>query len=295
MTPFHRILFPIDFSAAASDLAPSVREIAGRFHAAVTVLHAFTFVPDCGWPPYGGPECTWEHTGIPYTKAAEELRADRQQLLDEFANDRFAGVGHRARIEDGEAAAVIEWVAQREETDLIVMPTSGHGKFRRLLLGSVTAKVLHDISCPVLTSAHQPESAPVRSPGYRSILCAVELNREGEQILEAGRLLARWYGARLCLVHIEADSAGGAAGREATSEMLRQTFRQELEECECAGVEVTIRVLDASVSEGIRRTAIEEEADLVVVGRGHEKETLSRLWSQLYTIIRESPCPVLSV
>lgn len=56
-----------------------------------------------------------------------------------------------------------------------------------------------------------------------------------------------------------------------------------------------MRVLDAELPEGIRRVAVEEKADLVVVGRGHQSGNFSRIWSNLYTIIRESPCPVLSV
>lgn len=39
----------------------------------------------------------------------------------------------------------------------------------------------------------------------------------------------------------------------------------------------------------------EEEAELLIVGRGHAMESFSRAWSHLYTIIRESSCPVLSV
>ncbi len=37
------------------------------------------------------------------------------------------------------------------ELDLIMMPTHGGRHFRSLLIGSVTAKVLHDVRCPVWT------------------------------------------------------------------------------------------------------------------------------------------------
>jgi nucleotide-binding universal stress UspA family protein len=62
-----------------------------------------------------------------------------------------------------------------------------------------------------------------------------------------------------------------------------------------AALETKVRILNADILEGIRDTAIEEKADLLIVGRGHETGNLSRMWSHLYTIIRESPCPVLSV
>jgi nucleotide-binding universal stress UspA family protein len=34
--------------------------------------------------------------------------------------------------------------AHSSNTDLIVMPTHGYGQFRQFILGSITAKVLHD-------------------------------------------------------------------------------------------------------------------------------------------------------
>jgi hypothetical protein len=54
----------------------------------------------------------------------------------------------------GDPAKVIVDYAADHRIDLIVMPTHGRGAFRSLLLGSVTAKVLHDSNCAVLTTAH---------------------------------------------------------------------------------------------------------------------------------------------
>jgi nucleotide-binding universal stress UspA family protein len=79
------------------------------------------------------------------------------------------------------------------------------------------------------------------------------------------------------------------------AQSVKLPLQEALADYERAGVKTSVRVLDASVPEGIRRTAMEEAADLVVVGRGRVKGALARLWSPLYTIIRESPCPVLSV
>jgi hypothetical protein len=35
--------------------------------------------------------------------------------------------------------------------------------------------------------------------------------------------------------------------------------------------------------------------DLIVTGRGHSQDGIGRAWSQLFPIIREAPCPVLSI
>jgi nucleotide-binding universal stress UspA family protein len=58
---------------------------------------------------------------------------------------------------------------------------------------------------------------------------------------------------------------------------------------------VQIRILDGELSEVICSSAREVGADLVIVGRGHVRERFAQMWSHLYTIIRDAPCPVLSV
>lgn len=293
MMPFRKILFPIDFSEAAIAMAPQVAEVAQRFNASVIVLNAFNLVPNFILEPPQAGVFAAEPISIPYTPDLQELRKQHEQRLEEFTRTQFPGLTHTARIEDGDPANVIEWVARRENTDLIMMPTKGHGRFRRLLFGSVTAKVLHDVLCPVLTSAHEPDEASASATGYRSILCAVELNPEADVVLAAAALIAQTYGARICLLHIEPSSH--EHGGQASAQAIRSAFERALNTESRRVGDLTVRVLDAAIPEGIRRTAIEEKADLVVVGRGHQRESLLRIWSHLYTIIHESPCPVLSV
>jgi nucleotide-binding universal stress UspA family protein len=288
MMPFRRILFPVDFSEAAVAMVPYVREMAGRFGATVTLLNAFDLVAGVFQVP------GLEPAAIPYTPAFQELRDQREQRLEEFSRVQFPGLACTRRLADGEAAMAIQWVAERESTDLIMMPTKGLGRFRRLLVGSVTAKVLHDARCAVWTSAHEPGAELSSAVGYRSIVCAVELDSEADVVLRAAGFLARAYSARVCLLHIEPSSP--ERDGQASARTLLHAFEQASDSAsQEVAVAVTTRVLDADIPEGIRRTAADETADLVVVGRGHEKGDFSRMWSHLYTIIRESPCPVLSV
>jgi nucleotide-binding universal stress UspA family protein len=282
---FERIIFPTDFSHATVRMAPYAKEMAHRFDAHVTVLHAFDLAPAYAVSPEGGP--------IPYTPEFQERRKELQQRVEEFAKEHFAGVRHGVRVEDADPITAIERVVEQEASDIVIMPTTGHGRFRRLLLGSVTAKVLHDIACPVLTSAHRLHPV-LGTIGYRSILCAVEINSEANEILDAGGFLAQAYRAQLCIVHMESISSLANRGDDAT-ESIKNAFQPRLDDYANAGIKATVRVLDASVPEGIRRTAIEESADLIIAGRGHQRGTFSCMWSCLYAIICESPCPVLSV
>lgn len=292
MMPFSKILFPVDFSEASAAMIPYVAEMAQRFKANVTILNAFDLVPDLIVTPSPLDAFRSEPTPIPYTIELQEIRKQRQKRLEEFWRPDST-VNYTTRLEDGDPANVIEWVAQRENTDLIMMATKGHGRFRRMLFGSVTAKVLHDLHCPVLTSAHETGHPPASSAGYRSILCAVGLNPEAEVVLEAAAFLAQAYQARISLVHFEPSSQ--VTGGTEAAQWIQSAFERALNPGARGVGEISVRVLDASVPEGIRHAAKEQEADLLVVGRGHQIEHLSRIWSNLYTIIRESPCPVLSV
>jgi nucleotide-binding universal stress UspA family protein len=296
MKPFRKILFPIDFSEATTAMVPSVREMAERFNATVTVVNAFNLVREYSLAPSIEGTGNSEPAPILYSPALQELRYQRERSLDEFARTQFSTVRHSTTIEDGDPALVIRWVVQRENTDLIMMPTKGLGRFRRLLLGSVTAKVLHDVTCPVLTSAHQLDSTLTSHGSYRSILCAVDLNSEADSIFRTAAFLAQTYGAKICLLHI--DPSSNENGQSPIALELRGAFDKALnagKEPRGGGHELCLCALGSSIPEGIRQIAIKEGADLVVVGRGHIKGTFSQAWSHLYRIIRESPCPVLSV
>ena len=54
------------------------------------------------------------------------------------------------QVREGSAAEEILKVAESERPDLIVMATHGRTSVRRLLLGSVTEKIVRTAPCPVL-------------------------------------------------------------------------------------------------------------------------------------------------
>ncbi len=62
--------------------------------------------------------------------------------------------------------------------------------------------------------------------------------------------------------------SAGENGGQPLAQSVRHAFDKALEVGGRGIGDTTVRVLDATIPEGIRRTAIEEAADLVVVGRG---------------------------
>jgi nucleotide-binding universal stress UspA family protein len=62
-----------------------------------------------------------------------------------------------------------------------------------------------------------------------------------------------------------------------------------------AGSKVDVILRLGKPAQVIHDEARNQKADLVVVGRGVIQKALGRLRSTAYAIIREAPCPVISV
>jgi nucleotide-binding universal stress UspA family protein len=77
---------------------------------------------------------------------------------------------------------------------------------------------------------------------------------------------------------------------------LLSSARQEIANLQSeAGTSLEISVVAGPVGKVVRKVALEYDSDLLVIGRGVMQETLGRLRTESYGIIRESPCPVLSL
>ena len=74
-------------------------------------------------------------------------------------------------------------------------------------------------------------------------------------------------------------------------EMSRTAIAERQKE---AGTDAPVFLAAGSAGRVVRTAVQEFEADLVVIGRGRMHETLGRLRSNAYAIIRDSSCPVIS-
>ena len=101
----------------------------------------------------------------------------------------------------GDPPAKIERVVKDKQVDMIVMPTHGYGPFRRFVLGSVTTKVLHDVTCPILTGAHVEELPLGGAKPYRRIACAIDLRERSKDLLKWAWEFARTFDAELTVIH----------------------------------------------------------------------------------------------
>ncbi len=207
---------------------------------------------------------------------------------------------HRVRrlLLEGDPAREIVECARREEAGLIMMPTHGYGPFRRMLLGSVTAKVLHDADCPVWTTAHA-ETPRAGEPTLKRILCALDLGPAGARALGWSARLATETAAQLTLVHALAELDPRTEGYYFSPEW-RKFLLDSAEKVIAglqhnAGTKAEVVMTMGPAAEMICEEARKAEADLLVIGRGTDAGIIGRLTGQAYSIIRLSPCPVVSV
>jgi nucleotide-binding universal stress UspA family protein len=290
MPRFERILFPVDFSERSRAAAPFVLSMAQRHKSKVVLLHALQPPP----PLYAG-----MNTVYPDVYDFEGLSADLRAELEKFAEAELPKVDVTKVVDMGDPAAVITEYAENENISLIMMPTHGYGAFRRALLGSVTAKVLHDAHISVWTAAHAPEPSHRAHPQPRHIVCAINLKPESRHTLEVAIEMAAESDASIELVHIAPEGEIGPIRTESRlHELLIDTARREMVKIqEAAGApDVGTVLAGASVADVVRDVAIKKRADLVVIGRGCIQQGVrGRLRANAYAILREAPCPVLSV
>jgi|NGEPerStandDraft_6_1074524.scaffolds.fasta_scaffold07510_3 nucleotide-binding universal stress UspA family protein len=266
MFQLRQILFPVDFSSRCRGAAAYVQALAGRFDAELILLHVV--------------EAT-------YNSTLADLHASRMGQIATFFDKSFRHLRVKTLVAHGEAAQKIVECASVNHADLIMIPTQGMGIYRRLILGSTSAKVLHDADCPVWTGVHLENSPPLEAVACQRILCAVDLKPASAGVLDWASHLAEEYQAELTLLHVTPGGDTQLARSKALSAL------EHLKQSACCPV--NLRVETGDVSTVVAHLAGELKADLLVIGRKPAAGVLGRLEMIAYSIIRQSPCPVVSV
>jgi nucleotide-binding universal stress UspA family protein len=283
-----KILLPVDFSERSAAAAQHAKALAGRFGSELLLLHVLT-------PPqyeFGALEIGGSLLVELYRGRAEQVAAE----LDAFLAAELAGLNTRRVVLEGDPAGKIVEFAREEGAGLIIMPTHGYGRFRRFILGSNTAKVLHDADCPVWTGVHL-EQAPAPAESLRSVLCGVDLGAQSSKTLCWAAMLAHEFGARLTVIHVTAADPDLGDSSEASWRVeVRQAAERELLRLKrFVNVEAEDVVEGGEPAKVICAAAERVEADALVIGRGSAAGMFGRLRTNAYAIIRQSPCPVVSV
>jgi len=285
--PIKNILFPVDFSESCFAMSAYVKRAAALLGAKVSLIHVFD--PSS----YNGFEI--------YVRRVPEIADEHQDIalrrLEGFLADDFPPPECRRMVVAGDAAAEIA-AAAKEGFDMIIMPTHA-GSFRRMLLGSTTAKVLNDADCPVLTSRHAETIAP-HPLDHREWLCAIDLSADSERVLGFANQLATQARGRLHILHaIQAPDRILPVKLDIQEQVQTGQERQAIERIaelqKKIGSQATVRVAHGAIKDALLEAAREYEADALLIGRSPQSGADGRLRDLTYTIVRDSPFPVMSV
>ncbi|MEI9970827.1 MAG: universal stress protein [Ignavibacteriota bacterium] len=291
MRSIKEILLPTDFSPRSVDVARYAAGVARHFNSHITLLHVL--------PPINPAVLAVGNAGLTQEVMVRQ-KEETCNRLKQFLADEFKEFAVRRIVLEGDPAEAITSFAAEEHVGLVMMPTRGCSAFRRFLLGSVTAKVLHDVACPVWTSSHIVEGRSRASAIPKVIVCAIDRNPEGDQILQWASDLASELGASLVATHAISSLEFQPETYYLEAEMRRKmigdvkaSIGRVLHASRTPDAELRV---DGGYVSSLVRSAIEDHAaDLLIIGRASGRGMLGRLRTHSYVLIRESPCPVISI
>jgi nucleotide-binding universal stress UspA family protein len=294
-----RILYPTDFSTASADAAEQAIALARLYHARITALHVCVpiFMPVPGLP-----------APADRVSDAEKHRA-REQAATCVQAGEAVGVGVDVVVEVGDPAREILASAARLPADLIVMGTHGASGFERLMLGSVTEKVLRKAACPVLTVPPRAHLTSTLPPSR--IMCAVDFSDWSLAAVDLAASIAQESGASLLLAHViewpwHEPPAPVFEDMPAEQSAALQEFRRYLDRRATKRLEALVpaamagrsdvRVLNGKSYVELLRVAADEHVDLIVLGvHGRTVVDLALFGSTTTHVVRQATCPVLTL
>ena len=287
--PISHVVVPVDFSEKSQGAARYAESMHRRFGSRITLLHVLP-------PPhyeFGAMEVGGSVLEDLFRNRAEQAKTDLSQFL---SSEMPADATQRLLVE-GDPATVIVEQAHGLGASLIIMPTHGYGTFRRFILGSVTAKVLHDADCPVWTGVHL-EAETVEAVHFTRVAVAIDLGPQSERALMWASRFAASAGAELAILHATPNLEGHAGEYfdPKWKEHMDSAVREEVAALLARlGLTAPVLVDSGDPAETICRLAEDWKADVLVIGRGSAAGIFGRLRANAYSIIRQAQCPVVSV
>ena len=304
MIEIKRILCPIDFSDYSRHALNHAVAMAKWYDSTITVLHVLPVVPVAAY----GSELPALPSTVPSPADRDELLAAMKRFADEAGSD----LPIQCETCEGTVTAEILARAGAIPSDLIVMGTHGRSGFERLVLGSVTEKVLRKAACPVLSvPSHVRDAVPAPPVLFKDILCAIDFSDCSTNALNYAMSLAQEADARLTVVHVIEMLPESAPGRDEAIQVWPGNVSEYI-----AGVEQDRRErLRAAVPESVRaycavetvlangnpyrailRVAAEQHSDLIVIGiHGRGAADLLFFGSTAQHVVRQATCPVLTL
>lgn len=298
MVTLQHVVCPVDFSDSSRRALDYAAALATWYEARLTVLHVYVNLPVVdAVPRFGG--------------RAVSLHDNDPEVLKDTLRTFVAGVHCDAPItqqvaEGSSAERGLQEQIEALHPDLLVMGTHGRSGLERLLLGSVTERVIRTAPCPVLVVPPHAEG-PGRVGPFQRIVCAIDFSKASAQAVRYALDLAQEADAEIVLLHViemppELHDAGVAAGidvaqiRAAAEAECLARLRGLVPDEARTYCTVATEVVEGRAHREIVRVAMARHADLVVMGvQGRSAVDRLIFGSNTHAVLKSAPCPVLTV
>ncbi len=247
-----KVLVPTDFSNCASNALKAAVYLANKSSGHVDVVHLYEVVRTTGHFK--------SMDQILRDDALRDMEAFVTKVADLLTGDSTLG----SHVMEGRPGEMIDMLARRQSSDLIIMGTQGSSNLNEVFLGSTAVAVIQKSSKPTLVV---PDRYPFE--GFKRAVLAVDDHEELPNMLFLN-YLAQIIPIEIHLLHV---------GEKALKRTLVAKYKAEL-----AAVKLKIAHVDSAsdVSGGINSYVEKVGADLIVMVR-RNKSFLERLISGSFT------------
>jgi nucleotide-binding universal stress UspA family protein len=137
---FAKILVPVDGSENSYRALDAALFLSEKLGSNITVLHVMEQVP-----------ITHIESQKVLSELLENYKKENQDILSKCSEiAKQKGITINTILLQGNPASIILDYNKKEKFDLVIMGSRGLGKFKELILGSVSSKIVHHSPCGIL-------------------------------------------------------------------------------------------------------------------------------------------------
>ena len=137
---FTNVLVPVDGSDNSYRALDAALLLSEKLGSSITVVNVMEQVP-----------ITHIESEKLLSELLEAYKKENQEILSKCSNIATEkGLSIKTLLLQGNPALVILDYSKKEKFDLVIMGSRGMGKFKQLILGSVSSKIVHHSPCAIL-------------------------------------------------------------------------------------------------------------------------------------------------
>jgi nucleotide-binding universal stress UspA family protein len=286
---FRKLLCPVDFFKPSERALDYALKFASNYEAKVHALHVVAPIIAAA---YGAPFNVQDLTA--------DLEKESKRLLQKLqAGAEKSGVSVTTEVRLGEIDLEIRKAVQAQKADLVVMGTHGRRGFERLVMGSVTERMIRHCPVPVITvgPGRKGRATP---PNIRRILVTTDFSDGTQDAMACALSIAQESQAKLTLLHVVHDFAAdlGAKYREPLWRGIESELQKLVPEEALDWCDVETKIEAGLPHEFIPRFLQSGKFDLLIMNI-HGKSVLDRalLGSTAERTVRTAAeiCPVMLI